>query len=227
MQRSSLHKATEGENLLSDLFALLAIGANAVEIEPVADDLVARLLGHLLHHVLAYAHLGVHDLPAADTNEVWVGIGFAAVIAVVAVAEAQLQHLVQVLEQVQRLVDGRRAGGWELGLELVIQLGGAGMPFASGQEAQQGDALRRQPVLLLPEPAYQCLEPGLWSHHSLATYCFQIRRRTTLYKEYITSGKIRQGWRSRCSALSLSGNSCWMARVLRCHHFVAFTNHWM
>ena len=114
---------------------LLAIGANAVEIEPLADDLVARLLGHLLHQVLGYAHLGVHDLPAADADQVRVGIGLVAVVAVVVVAKAQLQHLVQVFEQVQRLVDRPQSRGRELGMELVVQVGGAGMPIAGGQEA--------------------------------------------------------------------------------------------
>jgi hypothetical protein len=41
---------------------------HALEIEPVADDLVARLLGHLPHQVLGHAHLWVYDLPAADTE---------------------------------------------------------------------------------------------------------------------------------------------------------------
>jgi hypothetical protein len=89
------------------------------------------------------------------TDKLWVRIGSLTVVAVIVVAEAQLQYFVHVLEQVQRLVDGLGAGGWELGMELVVQVGGAGMLVAGSQEAQQGDALRRQPVLLLPEPAYQ------------------------------------------------------------------------
>jgi hypothetical protein len=154
LQGFSLNKAPAKEDAAAGLFTLPAVGANAVEIEPVTDDLVAGLLRHLLHQVLCHAYLGVYDLPAAETDEVWVGIGFAAIVAVVVVAESQLQHLVQILEQVQRFVDGPRAGGWELGMELVVQVGGAGMPVAGGQEAQQSDALRRQPVLLLPEPPY-------------------------------------------------------------------------
>ena len=118
---------------------------------------------------------GSHDLAAADTDEVGVRIGLAPVVAVVVVVEAQLQDLAQVLEQVQRLVDGPQAGGWELGMELVVQVGGAGMPVAAGQEAQQGDALRRQPALLLPEPADQCLEPGLWIDHPLASFSLRTR----------------------------------------------------
>ena len=52
----------------TNLFTLLAIGTNAVEIEPVADDLIARPPGHLLNQILGYVHFEVDDLPAMDTN---------------------------------------------------------------------------------------------------------------------------------------------------------------
>jgi hypothetical protein len=79
---------------ISGLLLLLAVWADAVEIQPMADVLVARLpgylLGHLLHQVVGHAHVRVDDLPAADTDEVRVGIGSATVVAVVVVAEAKL-----------------------------------------------------------------------------------------------------------------------------------------
>ena len=87
--------------------------------------------------------------------------------------QRQLQHLAQVLEQVERLVDRPHAGGWELGVEPVVQVGGAGMPVAGRQQAQQGDALRGQPVPLLPEPPYKGVEPGLWIGHRLTAFSFQ------------------------------------------------------
>jgi hypothetical protein len=37
--------------------------------------------------------------------------------------------------------------------------------LAGGQEAKQGDTLRRHPVLVLPEPAHQLFKSDLWIGH--------------------------------------------------------------
>jgi hypothetical protein len=80
----------------------------------------------------------------------------------------------------ETLVAGARARGRELALELVVQVGGAGMPVTGGQEAQQGHALRRQPVFLLPESGHQFLKPGLWIDHGLAALLLVSRESQSL-----------------------------------------------
>jgi hypothetical protein len=85
------------------LFTILAVRAGAVQIEPVADDPEARKLGRLLEQILGQADLEVHDLSAADADQVWVWVGLVSVIPVVVVAEAKLEHFIQVLQQGQRM----------------------------------------------------------------------------------------------------------------------------
>jgi hypothetical protein len=56
------------------------------------------------------------------------GLGPAAIVTIVVVAEAELEHFAQLLQQVERLVDGRQAGRRELGLDLLIQVAALGCP---------------------------------------------------------------------------------------------------
>ena len=165
-----------------NLFAILTVRAEPIEIEPVADDLKARLLSHLLAQSLGQAHLWIYDLAAADADQVRVWVRPVSIVTIVVVTEAQLQDLVDVLQEIQRFVDGPRARGGELVPELVVQPRRAGVTLAGGQEAEQGYTLWRQPVLALLEPGHQFFEPQLWIDH--------VFYDATIYRESVSADNI-------------------------------------
>jgi hypothetical protein len=79
---------------------LLAIRTQPIEIEPVADDLVTRQFCHLLVQIVHKTHLGVHNLSAAHTNKMRMGIRPAAIVTIVVFAEAELKHFAQLLQEI-------------------------------------------------------------------------------------------------------------------------------
>ena len=111
-------------------------------------------------------------------------MGVVTIIVVVVPTKPQLQHLVHPFQDIQGFVDGRQACGWKLIFYLVVQLGGAGVPIAGGQQPQQSDALGRKPVFSLPELVYQFLESDLRIDHHLATFRFKIKENHSLQRLY-------------------------------------------
>jgi len=144
----------------------LTIRAQPVKIESVADDLITRGLGDLLDQILSQANLWVQDLLAVDADKMGMGIWLVAIVAVVAVAETQFQHLVYLFQDIQGFVDSRQARRRELVLDLVVQLGCAGMPVAGCQQPEQGKTLRCQSIFALTELVDQLFKPGLWVHRA-------------------------------------------------------------
>ena len=94
----------------------------------MADHLVARLFRDLLRQIVHKANLWVCDFPAADANEMRMWIRPISIVTIVIAAEAKLQHFAQILEEIERLVDGGRTGGGKLSLDLLVQMGCAGCP---------------------------------------------------------------------------------------------------
>ena len=99
--------------------------------------LVARLLRDLMRQIVDQSHLWVGDLAATNADEMRMRIGPAAIVAIIIVSEAKLQYLIQFLEKMQRLVDRGRARGGELRLDLLIQVGRAGVSLAGGNQPQK------------------------------------------------------------------------------------------
>jgi hypothetical protein len=136
-----------------------------VEVQPVAENLTTCQLRHLLRKIFHEAHLWVNDLAAAKADEMRMRIGPAAIVTIIIVAEAQFQHFAQILQKIESLVDGRRARGGELSLDLFVKVGCAGMSLAGGDEPQQRRALRRQAIIARLQLGHQLLEPGLRIRH--------------------------------------------------------------
>jgi hypothetical protein len=65
------------------LLALDAIRAQPIEVEPVAQHMVARPLGDLKRQVIDQRHLWVDNLAAANADQMRVRIGSAAVVAII------------------------------------------------------------------------------------------------------------------------------------------------
>jgi hypothetical protein len=143
------------------LRALLADGTQTVEVQPVIDNLVAGELCNLPREVLDERHRRIDDLPAAQADKVRVRVGPAAVVAIVVVAEAKLQHFAKLLQQGEGLVDRRPARGRELGLDLLEQVGRAGMSLGRGNETKQRNPLRSQAVVALLQLGSQLAVSGL------------------------------------------------------------------
>jgi hypothetical protein len=70
-----------------------------------------------------------------------VGEGLMAIVSIIAVMETQFQHLVELLEQRNGLVNRGQAGGWKLGLHFLINLINAGVVFAGCKDSQHSKAL--------------------------------------------------------------------------------------
>jgi hypothetical protein len=161
-----VHNVVKKEDGQICLCTILAIRAQPIEIESVADNLVTRGPSNLLDQVLGQANLWIQDLLAVDADQVGMGIRLVAVVAVVAIAETQFQHLVYLFQDIQGFVDSRQARRRELLLDLVVQIGCAGMSVAGCQQPQQGDALRCQSIFALTELVDQLFKPGLWIHRT-------------------------------------------------------------
>ena len=161
-----IHNLVKKEDGQICLGASLASRAQPVKIEPVADDLVTRRLGDLLDETLRQTNLWVQNFLAIDADKMRMGIWLVAIVAVVAITEAQFQYFIDFFQDIQGFVNRRQARRRKLILDLLVQLGGAGMSIAGSQQPQQRDALWRQPIFTLLELVHQFFKPGLWIHRT-------------------------------------------------------------
>src|SRR5216683_1328775 len=85
--------------------SLPAVGTDAVKIDTMGADFVPGGGGDLGRQGADPVEIDILDLAAARADEVGVRLRQDAVVAVAA-AELQLQHFADLLERVQRLIDG-------------------------------------------------------------------------------------------------------------------------
>jgi len=114
-----------------------------------------------MDQVLGQADLWIEDLLTIDADQMRMRLWVVAVVAIVAVAESQFQHLIHILQDIQGFVHSGQTRRGELVPDLTVQVGCTGMPVAGGQQPKQGDALRRKPVFALSELVDQFLKPGV------------------------------------------------------------------
>ena len=88
----------------------------------MADDLITRLCCYFLRQIVHQTYLRVNDFTAAQTDEMWMGIRPAAIETIVIVTETELEYFAQLLQKIERFVDGRGAGRGELDLDLLVQM---------------------------------------------------------------------------------------------------------
>ena len=96
-QQSSPSKTGSAESVRrlgwTKLVLLLTPRANAKEIKPVVQNLVACLQSDLTRQPVQGVHTGTYNAPALDTNQVWMRLWLAAVVVIAVVAKAQLQRV--------------------------------------------------------------------------------------------------------------------------------------
>ena len=81
----------EKKDFYGGLPASLAFRADSIEVQTMADDLVARLTGYFACQLVGQVDFWVYDFPAANADEMWMRIGSLAIVAIVVVAEAKFQ----------------------------------------------------------------------------------------------------------------------------------------
>ena len=131
----------------------------------MTDDLVAHVLRYLIQDVTQGWHFQIADLAALGADQVWVRIGLVAVITIAAIAKAELKDLAHLFEQGDRLINCRQAGRGKVGLDPVINLFHAGVPFALSKDPEHGHTLWRETPSSLPYFLDEFLQSSLWIRH--------------------------------------------------------------
>src|SRR5215472_13437672 len=93
----------------------VAGGGDGEELEAMADELVAEMLGDLALELLYFLVTKLDDPPALDVDEVVVMIGCRLLITGTAVAEIMARQDARLLEEAERAIDG---GDADLGVDL-------------------------------------------------------------------------------------------------------------
>ncbi len=101
----------------------------------------------------------VLDRAAGLADQVRVRPGVAAVVAV-ALADAELEHLADALEHVDRLVDRGEAGGGVIDAHAGVDLLDGRVAGVVGQHAQHGHPLRRQAEAVAPQAREELAIPS-------------------------------------------------------------------
>src|SRR5262249_45821020 len=87
-----------------------AVGTDAVKSDTMGADFVPGGGGNLGRQGADPIEIDILNLAAARADQVRVRLRPDAVVAIAAVAELQLQHFADLLERVQRLIDGSQGG---------------------------------------------------------------------------------------------------------------------
>jgi len=72
---------------------LLTLRANAVKVQPMADDFIPRFQGELFSHFGQARHIGIDNPLAFDADQMRMRTGLFSVIAVIITAELKFQYL--------------------------------------------------------------------------------------------------------------------------------------
>src|SRR5512134_3822155 len=84
-------------------------GAEPEEIQPMTGDPKTCFRNQFLRYTVQTFQIRVDDFLASGADEVWVRIGFVAVIPIAPLREPKLQHLVQFFEKGHGLVNRGQA----------------------------------------------------------------------------------------------------------------------
>ena len=124
------------------LLLFLALRTDAEKVELMVNNPVARGFGNLSRELVNQAKFRIDDGFAGGADQVRMGIGFVAVVAITAGSTADLQDLADLCEQMHGFVDCRQAGGGEVAFDLLVNLLDAGMGLAVQEDFEDGHPLR-------------------------------------------------------------------------------------
>lgn len=131
----------------------------------MGGDLIAGGLGHFGRQLVEQADFRVDDVVAAGTDQVRMGVGFVAIIAVAAVGQADFQDFTELLQQIDGLVNRGQAEGGKEGSDLAINLLNARMLLGMEKSPQDGNALWGDSQTPLPEDVEDIVEALLRIFH--------------------------------------------------------------
>jgi len=114
-------------------------------------DLIAGLPGYFLRNSSHGLELRIKDLAAFGANDMGVRVGFIAIVTAAFAGNSNFEDLPHALEQAQSLIDRGLTGGGVVGSDLFINLLGAGVPCALGEDPQHGQALGSKPAPFIPQ----------------------------------------------------------------------------
>lgn len=132
------------ENFLCSL--LLTLRAQAVKIQSMVDHFKSRLLGNFCRHNVQALEVRIDDLFTPGTDNMGMGERFVSVVAVAPLTEFQFKNLSKLLKQSDRLVNRSKAGRRKILDDNLVDFLYAGVVFAAGQNSQDRQTLRRDPL---------------------------------------------------------------------------------
>jgi hypothetical protein len=140
------------------LLPFLTFGAKAEKIQTVIGDLETGLLGHLSGHFFHVGELGVNYGAALGADHMGMRIGPFAVVTGAHIREAQLKHLIQLLQHRDGFVNRGQAGGGEFLFDLIVDHPHAGMVLALCQYLEHGQTLGRDAMSYLAQARYHLFQ---------------------------------------------------------------------
>ena len=131
----------------------------------MGSDLEAGGVRHFGLELTEQADFGIDDAVAFGADQMRMGIGFSAVVAVAAVGEGDFQNFTDFFEQIDGLVDRGEACGRKINFDLVVNLFNARMLVGIEESLQDGNPLGSDAAVPLPEFAEDFIKTFLRIYH--------------------------------------------------------------
>ena len=112
----------------------------------MVNYLETRLLRNLCRHGIQTIEVRIDNPFAPGTDDMGVGERFASVVTVASLTEFQFEYFSEFLQHVDCLVNRGKARGGEISDDNAVDFLNAGMPLAAGEDPQDRQALRSDPL---------------------------------------------------------------------------------
>jgi hypothetical protein len=145
----------------------LTIRTNPKEVEAMAGNPKPCLGNQFLGHIHQTLEIWVNDLFAPGTDEMGMGEGPVAVIAIAPLRKPNFQHLVQLFEKGHGFVNRGQACRRKTPLNLFVDVLNSWVPVTGGEDLEHSHTLRRDSRIVPPERFEHFVVTGLLTGHDL------------------------------------------------------------
>ena len=139
--------------------------ADTKKLNLVRHDPIACRFSNFDGHLIKEFHVRIDDSFTLRTYDMRMWIGFVTIVTVASIRKPDFENLTDGLEEVNRLVDCRQAGGREIHQDLFVDLFDTWMFITTQKDLYDGNSLRSNAKLTLTELAKDFIQPILWTFH--------------------------------------------------------------
>ena len=144
---------------------VLAGWADTEKLDLVRINAVAGGIGNLCGHFIEQADFRVGNLLTPGADQVRVRIRLVAIVVIATSCKADLENLVNLFQQVDRLVNGCQAGRGKVDFDMLVDLLDARVLVALEKSLEDGNSLGCYPEITLAKLCQNFIETGLLVSH--------------------------------------------------------------